>query len=169
MLIRPRTQDDLQALVDMALEVRSVDGYPRYLPQSMSRFLVSDDALGGWVALLGGRVAGHVALHRSSSPAVMALASESTGLAEKDFAVVSRLLVSPPARRRGIGRALLDLGREQAALRGLRAMLDVVTDHVAAVQLYDAAGWVQVGTVSWDLPDGSPMQEHVFVSPADSS
>ncbi|MHB1547984.1 MAG: hypothetical protein ACYCV5_13415 [Acidimicrobiales bacterium] len=42
----------------------------------------------------------------------------------------------------------------------------VVTDHRSAVHLYEDDGWARAGTVTWMLPDGSPLTELVYVSPS---
>ncbi len=167
-LIRERREPDVEALVRIALETHETDQYPKYLPGSMRDFLVCDDAYGAWVATLDEVVLGQVALHHRSAPEVMAIACQATGLSEEDLAVVARLVVSPTIRRAGVGRALFDVAWKEAARRGLRAVLDVVTDHRAAVRLYQDAGWEQAGIVTWNLPDGSPLTEMVFVSPADN-
>jgi len=190
MLIRERRDDDRVALEHLGAAVYRSDGYPRYLPASFGDFLVSDDALGAWVATVdtaaaatvdtaaadtvdrvtADRVAadivGHVALHPRSAPEVMAAACSATGLAEHELAVVARLLVAPDVRRAGTGRALLDVAVDAAVARGRRAVLDVVIDHHSAIRLYEDAGWVQADTVTWTLPDGSPLTEFVYVSPS---
>ncbi len=55
----------------------------------------------------------------------------------------------PPGRRRGIGRALLEEATQEAVRRGRRAVLDVVEDHVAAIELYESCGWTRAGRVDW--------------------
>jgi ribosomal-protein-alanine N-acetyltransferase len=62
-------------------------------------------------------------------------------------AEVINLVVAPPARRRGIGLALLAGAMERAREMGARAMfLEVASDNEAAQALYSAAGFRQVGT-----------------------
>lgn len=165
MEIRPREPGDVAALVELAFEVRQVDRYPMYLPQRMDEFLISPEAHEGWVARRDGRIIGHAALHPRSAPEIMKVAREATGLADEDLAVVARLLVSPRARRAGVGSALLQTAWQEATSRDMRAVLDVVVSHRAAIEMYRRAGWDEVGTVDWKLPDGSPLTELVFVSP----
>jgi GNAT superfamily N-acetyltransferase len=164
-LIRERDEADIQALERLAAEVHRTDGYPRYLPHSFRDFLISKEAHGAWVATIHGDLVGHVALHRCSAPEVMAVARKATGLTDQEIAVVARLLVSPKVRRAGIGRTLLNKAMEASAQRGLRSVLDVVTDHHPAVRFYQDAGWIRTDTVTWHLPDGSPLTEFVFISP----
>ncbi len=54
--------------------------------------------------------------------------------------------VAPAARRQGLGRALLDAARAEAARRGATAMfLEVSRDNRAGRALYSAAGFSEVG------------------------
>jgi ribosomal-protein-alanine N-acetyltransferase len=56
------------------------------------------------------------------------------------------LAVAPEARRRGLGRALLDAGLAAAAASGAEAMfLEVAADNAAALALYAGAGFDRVG------------------------
>ena len=165
MLIRDRRPEDGAALEEIALETHAYDGYPKYLPSDLRSFIVDPDALVAWVAELDGMVVGHAALHSRSVQEVMNVALGATGLREDQVAVLARLLVSPSVRGMGIGRALLERATSAAAQLGRRAVLDVVEEHVAAIALYDRAGWTRVGQVEWKLPDGRPLREFVYVSP----
>lgn len=165
MLIRERSPADGRALEAIALQTHQHDGYPKYLPDDLLSFIVDPGALRAWVAEVDGEVVGHAALHRRSVPEIMKVVLDSTDLDEDEVAVFARLLVSPTARRLGIGRALLEHATLEAARLGRRAVLDVVDDHRAAIALYERAGWVRVGKVDWKLPDGRPLREFVYVSP----
>lgn len=70
----------------LARIARELDGYPPRLAGDPHAFIASSDAIGAWVAEEAEEVVGHVALHRSSSPEVMALASQVTGLPMRDTA-----------------------------------------------------------------------------------
>lgn len=159
--IRPRTNADIDALVEIASEVRRRDGYPGE-GTDLRSFLTSRDALAAWVALVDGAIAGHVALHPQSLPVVMDAAS---AVADPPFGVVARLLVAPTARRGGVGRALLDVAADDARRRALRPILDVVTVYAPAVALYEAAGWSNAGEVTMRFGAGYTLQSYVFVSP----
>lgn len=64
MLIRPRTDDDEAACVDLLQRVHAADGYPLHLtPDEVPGFWATDAEVASWVAEEGGRVVGHVALH----------------------------------------------------------------------------------------------------------
>ena len=156
----------MDACVRIAEQVHHLDGYPAYLPGGDLRgFLVSNEALGAWITELDGDVVGHVALHLRSSRSVLELASTSLGLPIESLAVVARLLVAPGARRQGVGRALLMAATYEARSRGLWPVLDVATDSTAAIALYEQCGWSRAGDVRVVLPDGSTLEEAVFLGP----
>jgi GNAT superfamily N-acetyltransferase len=97
------------------MQVHELDGYPAYLPGDLRRFVASSSALSAWVAEEGGVILGHVAMHSRSSVAALTLACETLGEPIERLGVVARLLVAPTARRRGIGRMLLDAARHAAS------------------------------------------------------
>lgn len=164
MLIRDRRPSDGPPLEAIAIETHRLDGYPKYLPGDLRSFIVDPEALGAWVAVDGADVIGHVALHHRTVPEVMDVIA-GTGLEEDGVAVVARLLVTPAARRRGIGRTLLEKATAEAYDRGRRAALDVVEEHTAAIRLYEHCGWTRIGRVDWELPGGLPLREFVYLSP----
>jgi acetyltransferase (GNAT) family protein len=97
-IVRDRSDADLDACAALAGAVHESDGYPRHLPGDLRSFIASRDAYQAWVAARDGRVVGHVALHpRSSAPAV-AVAREALGQPPERLGFVARLLVSPDAR-----------------------------------------------------------------------
>lgn len=58
---------------------------------------------------------------------------------------LSRIAVSPAARRRGLGRMLLAATCAQATARGCeRMLLEVQADNAAALRLYAEAGFEQI-------------------------
>jgi GNAT superfamily N-acetyltransferase len=162
-LVRRRTDDDIGACELLALAVHEVDGYPVHIPSDMRNFLVAPDQFTAWVAELDGEVVGHVALRARCSPAAIDVVRRALGLREGDLGVVARLLVSPAARRQGIGRGLLDTARAEAISRRLVPMLEVVTWQRSAVSLYEALGWSRVGQTAIPLPDHSALDVFVYV------
>lgn len=165
MIVRPRTDDDLDACVRMATIIHDLDGYPTRRPLDLREFLASPDALGAWVAERDGQVVGHVALHRHSTPEVLAMASQALIRPVDQLGVVARLLVSPDARREKIGRTLLNAASSEATSRGLWPILDVVTTFEAAVNLYERCGWVRVGRVTFRFHHGGSVEEFVYLGP----
>ena len=89
-------------------------------------------------------------------------------LVEQGFAMVRTvageaelltLAVAPAARRRGIGRALLDAALEAARLSGAEVLhLEVAAGNTAALALYAAAGFERSGLrpAYYASPGGAP-------------
>jgi GNAT superfamily N-acetyltransferase len=170
MRIRPRQVVDLGACVQLLAAVHAADGYPVNLPEDPATFLASPELLGAWVAEEegSGELLGHVALRPRTSEAVMERAVAASGMEAGRLAVVARLLVAPAARRRGVGRELLEVACRRAAELGRHPVLDVVTDHAAAVALYDRAGWRRAGQVRVTFANGQTVDELVFIGPGPS-
>jgi GNAT superfamily N-acetyltransferase len=164
-VVRHRTEADLEQCVAMAERVHDLDGYPFFLPTDLRTFLVTPGAYRAWVAERSGVILGHVALHPRSSDVVMARASEALGRPVDELAVVARLLVAPDARGSGTGRALLEVAAENARTRGLWPVLDVATDLTVAVALYDASGWICAGAVTVALGPDVVLDELVYLGP----
>lgn len=86
-----------------------------------------------------------------SAGAGMILARVAAGEAE-----VLTLAVAEPARRRGVGAALLGAAMAEAAARGAAAMfLEVSTRNEAARTLYTRAGFTEVGRRARYYADGA--------------
>jgi GNAT superfamily N-acetyltransferase len=165
MLVRRRTEEDLDDCQRLMLEVHAVDGYPHLLPADPRPFIASADALATWVAEEAGEIVGHVALHRRNVAEAMAVASAYLRLPPDQLGVVARLFVSPEVRRAGVGRALLRVASEEAVDRGLWPVLDVAPDFVAAITLYETCGWIRAGKVIATFGANS-LEEFVYVGPA---
>jgi ribosomal protein S18 acetylase RimI-like enzyme len=163
LIVRARTDTDLDATVAMAWEVYELDGYPARLPDDLAAFLAAPDAYGAWVAEHGSAVVGHVALH-PHGPA-SAFASTELETPVDRLGVVARLLVSPSARRLGVGRRLLDHASREAMARGLWPILDVAAHYEGAIRLYEACGWRRAGEITYRFDDGGLLDELVFVGP----
>ena len=99
----------------------------------------------------------------------MALAMEVTRLPADGLAVIARLMVAPAVRRTGIGRELLDVGAAEAVALGRVPILDVVTEHVAAVELYERSGWSRAGRIVARFDDGHSLEEFVYLYPGPSA
>jgi GNAT superfamily N-acetyltransferase len=168
-LIRGRTEEDLGPCDLIARAVHETDGYPLRILADMRSFLVAPDELAAWVGEVDGEVAGHVSLRSRCSPGAIEVASRAAGVAQDGLGVVSRLLVSPAARRLGIGRGLLEAARAEAASRGLVPMLEVVTWQRPAVSLYEALGWSRVGESAIPMLDGSALDVFVYVHPGSAA
>lgn len=83
-----------------------------------------------------------------------------------DEAEILNIATVPPARRRGLGRALLAEGERLSHQAGAtRIFLEVASDNAPALRLYEGAGYEQVGErrAYYKRPDGSRMDAFVLV------
>jgi GNAT superfamily N-acetyltransferase len=142
--IRPRRQSDLDALIDMAELVKRLDGYPPRRPLDMERFISPPEQSAAWVAEIDGGVVGHAAYSTGANDTVH-LAVRHTGMSPRDLAVVARVLVSPTARRIGVGHGLLGTAVHGAHHRGLQPILEVAVHFDAAINLYESADGAEWG------------------------
>ena len=165
MIVRPRTDEDLGACMELIRACHHVDGYPARLPPDVRTFLDAPDAIAAWIAESSGDIIGHVALHLASTPPVIDLACTSTGLTADKLSVVSRLVVSPSARGRGVGSSLLHVVASASIERGRHALLDVHTALQPAIRLYERSGWVRIGAVSVTFENGLALDEFVYLAP----
>jgi GNAT superfamily N-acetyltransferase len=165
MQIRPRRQSDIDPLLEMAQLVKRLDGYPPRGPIDLERFMVPPEQLAAWVAEIDHTVVGHVALHATGATDTVFLAARHTGRAPHDMAVVARVLVSPTARRIGVGHALLDTAVEGAHARGQQPILEVAVHFDAAIGLYESSGWDRVGEVTIQFDQEPSLQRFVYVGP----
>lgn len=132
----------------------------------MDHFLTPPEGLAAWVAEADDTVVGHVALHRTGTDDAVQLAAAHAGKTRHDLVLVARLLVSPTARRTGVGRALLDTAVEAAHERGRQPILGVATHLEAAIGLYQSCGWDRAGAVTIPV-DGEPdLGVYIYVGPA---
>ncbi|MEW1657419.1 GNAT family N-acetyltransferase [Streptomyces sp. NPDC093707] len=147
-VIRGRVDGDLGACAAVLAEVHAHSGYPHHWPEEPARWLTPDGLSAAWVAEADGAVLGHAALCGRE---------------------VSRLYVSPRARGRGLGARLLAAVETEAAVRGLRLVLEVKTSDASAVALYERRGWVRCGTERQVWGEGEAAEEvavHRYEAPS---
>ena len=174
-LLRPKTVDDEAACVALMRETHERDGYPHYWPSRPERFLTPRQETRAWVAEVDGAVVGHVALHEAADHPTMPAARRATGLSADRFAVMARLMVSPTAQGRGVGRRLLSTAVEGAREQGRRLVLDVVQDSAAAIRMYESAGWIRLEPLTLELwtvaepTELAPLQMWVYLAPAEDA
>src|ERR1700722_12958418 len=149
----------------MAERVKRTDGYPPRGPVDMERFITPPEQLMAWVAEIDSVVVGHVALHATGANDTVHLAVAHTGRSPGDLAVVARVLVSPSARRIGVGHALLDTAVRGAHERDQLPILEVAVHFDAAINLYESCGRSRVGEVTIRFPDEPDLQRYVYIGP----
>ena len=165
MLVRSRTEADLEACATMLQRTHELDGYPHYAQQDPARFLVAGHETAAWVAERDGDVVGHVAVHDAALDPTLPAAQRHTALPPARLAVVARLLVSPDLRRSGAGRALLEHATRHAHAHGQRPVLDVQQHSAAPIALYERSGWRRVEPLTLPIEDREPILLWVYVGP----
>jgi GNAT superfamily N-acetyltransferase len=163
--VRPRTDVDLDACERVAAVIHRTDGYPVFGFEDLRGFLTLPDALGLWVAESHGTVVGHVALRpRTEVDSITQMAASYLGRSPDRVSVVTRLLVSPTARRSGVGAILLGTA-VQVGMDLDRWPILAVDDGSAAVAFYERCGWRRVGPVTVRTPTGLDVPQIVYVAP----
>ena len=169
MLNRPRLDADVAACVAVMRRTFEQDGYPRYWRRHPARFLVGERETAAWVAERDGAVVGHVAVHGAAGDPTLGAAQRRTGLPAERLAVVARLLVSPNARRLGVGRALLQAATEHAHAHGQQPVLDVVQVDAGPVGLYEHAGWERLEPLTLPVEGHPSLLLWLYLGPAPST
>ncbi|WP_406235343.1 GNAT family N-acetyltransferase [Nocardia sp. NBC_01009] len=142
--------------------MHETDGYPAVWPESPAGWLTPAKMVDARIAEADGVVVGQVGIGESMLPAAVR-----DDVPDVALISVIRLFVAPSSRKRGVGRRLLDAAAEMAEQRGCRAVLDVEIGGVAAISLYERAGWKRVhsGLANWTMPDGRVAFLHYYLSP----
>jgi ribosomal protein S18 acetylase RimI-like enzyme len=164
MPIRPRAPEDMPECVAVLRRVHETDGYPSRWPRDPAGWLTPAGLEAAWVAVAGDSIAGHAALVRGVNASCVLHA---TGRDAGELGEVARLFVDPAARRAGHARELLEIVTGHAVAHGLQPVLDVVDDSLAAIALYEEAGWQLVGTemATWVTPAGIRPKVRWYVGP----
>ena len=166
-ILRARTDDDLEGVADLLVETHHSHAYPVVLMDDLAGWAAGHGVLDAWVAVdrdQPDRVIGHVALTTAAAdelPTPQWVAA--TGLHPRDLGVVRRLLVHSAAQRSGLGRALLATAVDAAHGRGLQPVLDMAVNLREAAQLYQSAGFEEVGRYDLDLTPYFPAGQTSFV------
>lgn len=104
----------------------------------------------------------------------MQLASNKLGLDRSQLAVVARLFVDLGRRHQGVGTYLVHAAVDAVIRPGRRPILDVWTELRCAIELYERAGWLRLGEVSFTfaspcgaecLHEGNSLQSFVYAVP----
>ena len=142
--------DDVPALVGLMTAFYAEADFPLPAGPAARAFqaLLADPRLGGvWLAQVGSEAVGHAVLTLSFS-------MEYGGL--RGF--VDDLYVSPVARARGVGLALLGAVRSACVERGVRALhVEVGPENATARRLYARAGYAESGHLLLTLPLAPPV------------
>lgn len=153
--IRIRRTTDLDRCVQALRVVHENDAYPMNWPADPCGWLNPPLSLQAWIAEdAAGAVGGHVLVQRSPSEA------------PARHVELSRLFVTPVARRLSLASALVDHARVWAAEHDYQLTLNVTDDHrSAAVAFYEATGWRYTHTTDadWTTQDGRPVKLRHYI------
>ena len=148
-VVRPRTPGDLPTLVRSLGEQQPTSSYPMRwpLPFPVEQFIVREGQERSWVVVLGGRVVGHVGVGRPRGDVERAFL-DALGVDDTaGLGIVEVLFTDLSVRGSGIGGLLLDTAVSWLRGQGRTPVLDVVTDHGTAIDVYRHRGWRQVGSI----------------------
>ncbi|WP_308120918.1 GNAT family N-acetyltransferase [Paractinoplanes bogorensis] len=142
--IRTRREEDLDLCVELLREVRLANGYPMKWPSDPRAWLEPPQLDQAWVAQSSpGVIDGHVAVQNGRE--------------------ITRLFVSPAARRSRVASALIDHVSVRAGGRLILTVVDKADS--AAVVFYEATGWryTHTTTADWTGPRGEPVRLRHYV------
>ncbi len=108
-------------------------------------------------------IVGHVALQRAEDASVLPIWKVATDLEADQMAVVSRLLVSPHVRGRGLGAKLLSFATDRIYELGFQPVLYTGEVEHAAIRMYERSGWTRVGQTTLPLSNGNTLLHYVYV------
>jgi len=169
--IRERRPEDLPELEEVLSAQAPLSGYPHRwpLPFPVEEFLVRPGELGAWVAVVDGRIAGHVATTDVSVNWMAEHWSAALGRPGHELGEVSILFVDHTLAGSGVGGALLELAVAEIRGLGREPVLDVVGEDTKVGLFYRRRGWVVAGHArpQW-LPDGEPDVALMVLPEADS-
>ncbi|WP_420174268.1 GNAT family N-acetyltransferase [Luteococcus sp. OSA5] len=155
-VIRPRVEEDIQALADVLVRVHAQDGYPVEGVADPVAWLCSDRMLSSWVAELDGEVVGQVMLAEpGDGDAATKIEEQRSGLSGEEISVLGRLFVDPSARGKRIAGNLINAAVDYSEAVGRIPVLDVMAKDRAAIALYERMGWEKIGTFEHVFRGGS--------------
>lgn len=143
-------------------EVHEQDRYPIVWPADPALWLSPADLLMAWIAVRPQGVVGHIALVGNGDT------PDGLDPSGQPLALISRLFVTPSARRQAVGAQLLEHAQTLATQAGLALMLEVAElSGRAAIALYERAGWrhASSATTSWTTPAGEPVAVRYYRPP----
>lgn len=167
-VIRLRDANDLPELARVLVRVHDRDGYPVEGVADPESWLTPPRELAAWTALLDERPIGQISLARAADDDDAAILwQRATGDDIRRLVIPVRLFLDPPHRRLGAGAQLMLAAHNYATSHGLAMAFDVMLKDQAAIQLYEAAGCEQLGTIEHHHSDGKTEPAVVYVAPAE--
>jgi GNAT superfamily N-acetyltransferase len=168
-LVRERRDEDLAACAEILTLVHATDGYPVEGVADPVAWLSPPAMSHAWIAVLDGRVAGHVTISSAGqdddAAELLRHHTEHTGHTG-EIATLGRLFVHPDARGHHLGRRLVTTATDHARHHHLRLVLDVITKDTNALHLYENLGWHLLGTTTHHYGHRQHAPARCYTAPA---
>ncbi|MGL5826087.1 MAG: GNAT family N-acetyltransferase [Nocardioides sp.] len=162
--IRERRDTDLPNLANVLVEVHQRDGYPVEGVGDPTSWLVVEDLVKAWTAIVNDEAVGHVALSEPGPDDQAALLWQNLHTGSRPL-VLGRLFVSTRARGLGLGRELTTTATRYAHKLRRPVVLDVMNKDHAAITIYEALGWSPIGTIDHVHSGGRIEPARAYVAP----
>ena len=160
--IRPRTDADLDACVEVMAAVYANDGYPVEGMEGGAAFLGAGPA---WVAEREGEVIGHISIKEAKTDDVSVALWWDKHPGDR-IAVLGRLMVHPEKRGGGSASRLIEAGTDWARENHRRLVLFGLAHNAAALRLYKRLDWVDFGETVFVGSDGKQWPATCYASPS---
>lgn len=151
-IVRFSQKEHLAGAIESIREVRKSDaGYPSpvdtvFTQSGLVNWLLEEDAINRWVALIDGEVGGHISIVKAHPYLTQHLDKSGTQPGGVEgFAEISKFYVSPLYQKHGIGALLFAHALESAVAEGFTPALAVISTSVNAVRFYRKAGMEDMG------------------------
>ncbi|KAI1417153.1 acyl-CoA N-acyltransferase [Hypoxylon sp. FL1857] len=162
--IRPRTDPDIAACLEILNAVYKTSGYPVGGVGDPALYFTSDDD--AWVAETDGTITGHIALSNARTENVAVALWWQQHPEDIQVRVLGRLFVHPNSRKNGTASKLIDTAVEEARRRGQRLLMFALIKDQDAIRLYRKLGWQHYGTTVFKWGQGNEMAAEYFASHA---
>lgn len=131
---------------------KSGSSYPPFMDAdntatSLASWLMEEDTLFRFVALVNGEVAGHISVTHAHPYLTDHLEEFKVGaIADNGFLEISKFFVSPSYQKHGVGKALFSVAIENIVNRGYEPALAVIETSTQAISFYGHHGLVERGS-----------------------
>lgn len=161
--VRPRHENDIDALAHVLVRVHARDGYPVEGVGSPRAWLTPPNEMAAWTAVVDGQPIGHICVTAAGADDdATILWQRHTGGDIAQLVIPVRLFVDPEHRHRGAARQLISAAYTSAIEQGYAVAGDVMLKDRAAIQLYESLGARRLGDITHRHSDGQSEQAAVY-------